>query len=816
MHFLIHDLRYAFRMILKVPALTIVIILSLAIGIGANTVMFSIMNALFFHPLRFPNPDQLAILWLSSPGLGIAQDWPSPGQFNDIQKQSQVFEELALAIGQNATLTGSKRPERIETVRSSSYLLHLLGAQPLLGRILLPEEDIPGKPPTAVITYGMWRRLFGSDPAILQKNITIDGNSYTVVGVLKPGFAVNHEVMPTNGGLDEAEVFLPLPFTAGLLNDYGQETYNILARLKPGVSLKTAQSDIDIIAKHIRERDQRDRSFTIRVVPLLDQVVGNVRHTLLVLFGAVAFVLLIACANIANLLLARAVGRQKEMGVRTALGARRWNLLRQLLTESTLFGLAGGAAGLGLAALGLMAVRAANPGTIPRLAEVEIDRTVLLFTLATSILTGVVFGMAPALRVLKIDLNSILKAGGRSSHGGGGFDPRRHKLRSSLAVLEIALSLMLLAGAGVLIRSFVHLLKISPGFKPDHLITMRFSLTDPKYKNQKSSIQFYQNLDDRVRALPGLISVGFVSSLPMAAAGGWGTIDIQGYAPPANEPEIQADQRMASPTYFQTMSIPLKKGRFFTSADITSGQPVAIIDEKMAAHFWPNQDPIGRHVRFSSDDVPWAIVVGIVGSVKQYGLDLESRIVVYYPYQQQFADSAYIVARTAADPASMTEEIARTIRAVDPDIAVYDIDTMENRLDRSLARQRFSVMMLGAFALVALVLSSIGVYGVLSNLVTEGTRDIGIRMMLGAQPNSILQLVLKHGMGLASIGILAGLLGALALSHFMQSLLFEVSAIDFSTLSVVALFLALVALIASYIPARRAMNVDPLATIRSE
>ncbi|HET9281981.1 MAG TPA: ABC transporter permease [Candidatus Angelobacter sp.] len=816
MRLLIQDLRYAFRMMLKTPALTAVIVLSLAIGIGANTAMFSIMNALFFHPLRYPQPDQLVILWLSSPGEGIAQDWPSPGQFNDIQKQSQAFEELALAIGKNATLTGFKRPERIEAVRSSSALLRLLGAEPLMGRIFLPEEDTPGKPATAVITYGIWRRLFGADPGILQKNVTIDGQSYAVVGVLGPNFSLSHEEMPTNGGLQEAEVFLPLPFTAGLLNDYSQETYNILARLKPGVNLKAAQADIDIIARHIRERDQRDRTFTIRVVPLLDQVVGNVHHTLLMLFGAVAFILLIACANIANLLLARAVGRQKEMGVRTALGARRGRLMRQLLTESILFGLLGGTAGLELAALSLTAVRAFNPGNIPRLDEIGLDHSVMLFTVAISIFTGTIFGLAPALRVLKTDLNSILKAGGRSSHGAGGFDPRRHKVRSSLAVVEIALSLMLLAGAGVLIRSFVRLLQVSPGFDPDHLITMRLSLTDPKYKEDKPTIQFYQALDDSVRNLPGLISVGYVSSLPMAAAGGWGTIDVQGYTPPANEPEIQADQRIASPAYFRTMGIPIKKGRFFTPADILSSQLVVVIDEKMADRFWPKQDPIGKKVRPSSPEIPWSTVVGVVGSVKQYGLDLESRIVVYYPYQQQFAANAYIVARTSKDPASLTEEITQAIRSVDPDVAIYDIDTMGNRLNRSLARQRFSVMMLGAFALVGLILSSIGVYGVLSNLVTEGTHDIGIRMMLGAQQNHILQLVLKHGMGLATIGIVAGLLGALALSHFMQGLLFEVKAVDISTLALVALFLALIALLASYIPARRAMRVDPLATIRNE
>lgn len=826
MHLLLQDLRYALRMMRKSPVFSIVVILSLAIGIGANTAMFSILNSLFLHPLRFPESNRLVMVWLSTPGLGIARDWPSPGLFNDIQTQSQAFDELALALGRNATMTGLKQPERVQTLRSTSALLRVLGAEPLLGRLFLPEEDKPGQPDTAVITYGTWKRLFGSDPNILQRNITVDGDTYAVVGVLKPEFVLNREVMPTNGGIDEAEVFLPLPLSAGLLNNYIPETHNVLGRLKPGVTLQAAQADLDIISQHIRERDQRDRTFSVKAVSLIDQVVGNVRQALFLLFGAVGFVLLIACANIANLLLSRAMGRQKEMGLRTAVGAGHRRLIRQLLTESVLMGLIGGASGLGLAVLSLQTIRTVNPGNIPRLAEITIDSRVLIFTLVVSILTGIIFGLGPAMRVLKLDLNSVLKEGGRHAQGASGFDPRRHRLRSFLVVAEIALSLMLLVGSGLLVRSFSRILNVSPGFNPDHLVTMKISLTDLKYRDQNVSLQFYQNLDRRIRNIPGLVSAGYVSSLPMATLGGWGDVDLQGYVPPPEEREIQVDERIASPSYFETMGIPLKKGRFFTpddmipnglnnNGDITKPR-FAIIDDNLASRYWADKDPLGKHIRPSSPLLLWNTIVGVVGSAKQNGLDLESHPVVYYAYSEFFAGSAYIVARTAVDPLSMTGDIARAVRATDPDVAVYDVDTMENRLHRSLARQRFSVIILAAFALVALVLACVGVYGVLSNVVAEGTRDISIRMMLGAQRDDVFRLVFKYSMGLVLVGIVSGLVGAFILGHLMRGMLYEVSGMDIPTFSVVALFLVVIALAASYVPARRVMSVDPVAAMRDE
>jgi predicted permease len=812
------DLRYGARMLRKNLGLTVVIVLSLAIGIGANTAIFTVTDALLLRPLPYPNQDRLAILWLRSPGIGIPQDWPSPGQYNDIKTQNHVFDETAILIDQSSTLTGRTQAERIDGITASSTLLDMLGAKPLLGRTFLPEEDAPGKPATAVLTYGLWKRLFGGDPQVLGKSLTLDGAQFTVVGVLRPDFVLNHEVIPTIGGIDKAEIFLPLPLSAKDLNNYGREDYNIVARLKPGVTVSEAQADVDIIASRIRERFKRDRTFTISVVPMLDQVVGNVRRSVLVLLGAVGLVLLIACANVANLLLARAAARQKEVAIRTALGAGWTRMVRQLLTESVLLGLLGGAAGLLLAFGALYLMRTINPGDIPRVDEIGINGGVLAFTFAISILTGVVFGLVPAFRAVKVDLNSTLKSGGRTSQGGGGLSVSRDKLRGLLAITELALSLMLLVGAGLLIRSFVRLLGVPPGFNPDRVLSLHVSLTDPKYgKDRAARVQFFDEVGVRIKALPGVAEAGAVGVLPLTSAVGWGEFSIEGYVPPANQPELQVDQRPATPDYFRTMQIPLIKGRFFSESDTDKAQPVVLIDEKMADHFWPHGDPIGQHVKPGSDPKePWLTIVGVVGVVKQYGLDTDTRMVVYYPYKQAPDDAMYFVARSTSDPASLTGAMTHAVHAVDPNIPIFDAATMAERLHRSLARQRFSMTMLGGFAVFALILAAIGVYGVMSYLVTQGTRDIAIRIALGAQQRDILGLVFAQGMAMAGIGIVAGLAGALSLSRVMASLLYGVRATDMLTFGAVAFLLLLVALAACYIPAMRAMRVDPLVALRYE
>jgi len=812
------DLQYGVRTLRKNLGLTLVIILSLAIGIGANSAIFSVTDALLLRPLPYPNQDRLALLWLRSPGIGIPQDWPSPGQYNDVKTQNHVFDETALAIDDTLALKLESQVQRVEVIRVTSTLLPMLGANTFLGRIFLPAED-SGKATTAVLTYGLWKRTFGGDPNVIGKTLNLSGDPYTVVGVLRPDFMLNHEVIPTVAGIDRAEIYLPLPLSAQDLNSYGSENYNILVRLKHGVTVSQAQADVDIIASRIRERFKRDRTFTISVVPLLDQVVGNVRRSVLVLFGAVGLVLLIACANVANLLLARAAGRQKEVAIRTALGAGRIRLVRQLLTESILLGVLGGAAGLLIAAGALYVVRTVNPGNIPRVGDISINSGVLVFTFAIAILTGAIFGLVPAFRTASVNLNDVLKSGGRTSSTGGGLSVGRDKLRGLLVTAELTLSLMLLIGAGLLIRSFVRLLGVSPGFNTDHVMSICTELDDPKYdKDAPARVRFYEDVLARVKSLPGVTGAGATAILPLTSGVGWGGVSVEGYVPPANQPELQMDQRMVTPGYFETMGIPLVKGRLFSESDTDQSQPVAIIDQKMADYFWPTSNPIGQHVKQGDPNSkrPWLTVVGVVGVVKQYGLDTDTRMVVYYPHKQVSAGQMYVVARTTSDPASITSAMTDAVHSVDSNVPVFDAATMTELLHRSLARRRFAMMMLGAFAGFALILAAVGVYGVMSYLVTQGTRDIAIRIALGAQQRDVLGLVFVQGMTMAAIGIVAGLIGAFSLSRVMASLLYGVNATDLITFGGVALLLWLVAFAACYIPAMRAMRVDPLVALRYE
>ena len=810
---LLQDFLYALRMLRKNAGLTVVIVLSLAIGIGANSAIFSVVDALLLRPLPYPQPERLAAIWLHSPGIGIFRDWPSPGQYIDIQNENHSFEEMAIAQLRTMTLTGLDQPERVDGIRTSFTLLHMLGAKPLRGRLLLPEEDKPGKPQVAILSYRLWRRLFSSDPQIVGKSITLNGDPYSVAGVLGPEFSLNTEAMPSEGPMDKVDVFLPLPLGADAAQRRGDENYNVMVRLKPGVSVPQAQADIDVIAGRIREKDKRDRTFGMTVVGLQDQVVGDVRRALLVLLGSVGLVLLIACFNVANLLLTRAAGREKEIAIRTALGASGPRIVRQLLTESVLLAVIGGAAGLVIAQWALYMVRTLNPGNIPRLEDIAINGAVLAFTLGISLATGVLFGLAPAWRALRVDLNTSLKSGGRSGQSDSGLRLARHRLRGLLVVSELALSLMLLVGAGLLIRSFVRLQGVPPGFTTDHVLSMQVAANGPNYRQDKAVVQFYKEIGDRVAHLPGVKTEGLVSTLPLTGSVGWGSIHVEGYAPPP-EQELQVDIRIASTDYFPALGIPLVKGRFFSEHDNGDSQPVAIVDERFARRFWPHDDPIGKHLWF--DPKKPITIAGVVGVVKQYGLDTEGKIVVYFPHQQQPGNGMFLVARTASEPAGLAGAIVREIHAVDPNVVVYDVRTMQDRLHDSLARQRFATTMLGAFAAFALLLAAVGVYGVMSYLVSQSTHDIGVRIALGARPGNILGLVVRQGMDLAAIGIVGGLIGALALTRVMASLLFGVTATDAVTFSAVAVILAVVAFAATVIPARRAIAVDPMVALREE
>ena len=802
-------LRYALRTLRKNPGLTAVMVASLAIGIGANSAIFSVVNALLLRPLPYSDPGRLANVWLHSPGIGIFRDWPSPGQYIDLRTENHSFEEMALAQSRNFTLTGRDQPERIGCMRAQSSLLRILGAQPQLGRLPSPDEDLPGKPPVVILSDAIWKRLFSSDPGIIGKSITLGGNPFTVAGVLKPGFVLNAEIMPSEGPLANVDAYLPLPLGADAVSRRGDENYNILVRLKPGVTVQQAQADVDIIAGRIRIKDKRHQTFGMDVVGLREQVVGDVRRPVLVLLGSVALVLLIACANVANLLLTRASGRRREVAIRIAMGAGWQRLMRQLLTESALLAVLGGAAGLGIAQAALLVVRRLNPGNIPRLESIHIDVTVLAFTFAISLVTGFLFGLAPAWSAIRVDLNTTLKSGGRSGQSEGGLGLTRGRLRGLLVVAELALSLMLLIGAGLLIRSFVRLGAVPPGFNPDRVLTMQVVVSGPKYRKQGAMGQFYKAVEDRVSNLPTVRSVGFASPLPLTGEVGWGHINVEGYVEAPGQ-ELQVDMRGASANYFRTLEIPLRKGRFFTLQDMQPDAPqVAIVDDKFAERFWPHEDPIGKKLWFDAKK-PFQIA-GVVGSVKQYGLDTDGKIVVYFPQP-----SEYMALKTASDPAGVTGAAIREVHAVDPDAVVYDIRTMQDRVYESMARQRFASVMLGAFAAFALLLAAIGIYGVMSYLVAQSTHDIGVRVALGARPGNILGLVIRQGMELAAAGIVVGLAGAVALTRVMASLLFGVSATDTLTFGAVAVLLAVVAFTAAAIPARRATGVDPMVALREE
>jgi predicted permease len=813
LHSWLQDFRFALRILGKAPGVTAIMVFSLAIGIGANSAIFSVVDALLLRPLPYPQPERLVAIWLHSPGIGIFRDWPSPGQYIDIRNENHSFEEMSISRLTSWTLTGFDQPVRINGMRTSSGLLHMLGARLLYGRLILPEEDQPGKPPVAILSCALWKRTFSSDPGIIGRSITLNGELFTVAGVLRPEFRLNTEVMPAEGPMDKMDIFVPLPLGPDAAQRRGDENYNLIARLKPGVSVKEAQADIDIIATRIRAKDKRDATFGMTVVGLLDQVVGDVRRALLVLLGSVGLVLLTACANVANILLMRAAGREKEVAIRTALGAGRQRLVRQLMTESILLGVMGGITGLLLAQLSLRLVRALNPGNIPRLEEIGINGGVLVFTIGISMATGVLFGLAPIWRAVRVDLNASLKEGGRSGQGGGGLRLTRHRLRGLLVTAELALALTLLIGAGLLVRSFVRLQAVPPGFTTDHVISMEVAANGTGYRNDKSAIQFYRNVEDRIIRLPGVVGEGEVSVLPLTGAVGWGGINVEGFTPAPGQ-ELQVDLRIASADYFRTMEIPLVKGRFFSRHDTSDVRPVVIVDDRFARRFWPQDNPVGKTVWF--DPKKPIIVIGVVGSVRQYGLDNEGKIVAYFPQEQEAGRTMFLVARTASDPAALSGAIVREIHAVDPGVAVYDMRTMNDRLHDALARQRFSSTMLGAFAFFALALAAVGVYGVMSYLVAQSAHDIGVRMALGAQRSSVLWMVVRQGAALAAFGIGAGLVCAAALTRLMAGLLFRVSATDPATFTAVALAMALIAMLAGYVPALRATRVDPIVVLREE
>jgi predicted permease len=814
-----YDLSYGIRTLFKNPGFTAVAVLSLAIGIGANSAIFSVTNALLLRPLPYKDADRLVILWSRSPGLNVPQDWFSPGQYLDVKTQNSVFDETSISIGGRFNLTGQSTPEHIDGGRISSSLFSLLGARPLLGRVFLPEEDEPGKPPTVILNYGFWQRFFGGDRDVLGRTLTLNGNNFTIVGVMPADFSLNREVMPAVNGIQNADLLVPLPMSESARANRDNEDFNIFARLKPGVTIGQAQAEMDVIAGRMKQQYPAnyppDGGLTISVVPLLEQVVGDISLALKVLFGAVGFVLLIACANVANLLLSRAAVRQKEIAIRSAVGATRLRLIRQMLTESVLLSFLGGLVGVGIAFVTIKALRVFGPDNIPRLDEVGIDGRVLAFTFLIAVLTGVVFGLVPALRASRVDLNEVLKEGGRSS-GAGAAGRGGHRTRKLLVVSEIALSLLLLIGAGLLVRSYQRIGNSYPGFDPHNVLSLRLQLPANKYPKPESIIAFFRRAMERLKELPEVESAAATYSLPMSTVAlAWEPITIDGYVPKNGQDFVISNVRIISHDYFRTMGVPLLKGRYFDEHDTKDAQQTVIVDETLVERFWPNEDPIGKRLQRGGSD-SWRTVVGVISDAKQYSAEKEPPITVYYPFEQYGARSMFLVIRTIPDPAQMTTAIAKEIQALDPDMPVYDVNTMDQRLYDSLARRRFAMFLLGVFAVIASILAAIGIYGVMAYSVNERTHEIGIRLALGAQPNNVLQLVIRQALTLTCIGIAIGLAGAIGVTRIMSSLLFGVSATDGLTFVITPLLLGGIALLASYIPARRGAKVDPMVALHYE
>jgi putative ABC transport system permease protein len=811
-----YDLSHGIRTLFKSPGFTAVAVLSLAIGIGANSAIFSVTNALLLRPLPYKDADRLVILWSRSPGLNVPQDWFSPGQYLDVKTQNTVFDETAISIGASFNLTGQSTPEHVDGARISSSMFSLLGANAMMGRVFQTEEDQPGKPPTVILGYGFWQRYFGGEDGVIGRTLTMNGNDYTVVGVMPAGFSLNNEVMPAVNGIQNADLLVPLPLSESARSNRGNEDFNIFARLKPSITIAQAQAEMDIIADRMKQQYPQNYppngGLTISVVPLLQQVVGDISLALKVLFGAVGFVLLIACANVANLLLSRAAVRQKELAIRAAVGASRGRLIRQLLTESMLLALAGGLAGAGVAVLTIKALRVFGPDNIPRLNEVGIDGRVMVFTCFVALLTGVSFGLVPALRASRVDLNEVLKEGGRSGASGRGG----HRTRKLLVVSEVALSLLLLIGAGLLIRSYQRVWNAYPGFDSHNVLSLRLTLPAVKYPKPDTITQFYRRVVERLNEAPEVESVATTYSLPMSTVAlAWEPISIEGYVPNGAQELIISNVRIVSPEYFNTMRIPLLSGRYFDEHDTKGAPETVIVDEAMAERFWPNENPIGKRLQRGGSG-SWRTVVGVISDAKQYSSEKEPPIAVYYPFEQFGARNMFLVIRTSRDPAGMTEAITKEIQALDPEMPVFDVSTMDQRLHDSLARRRFSMFLLGLFAVVASILAAIGIYGVMAYAVNERTREIGIRLALGAQPASVLQLVIRQAMVLASLGIATGLACAFALTRVMASLLYGVSATDALTFVITPLVLGCVALLASFLPARRAARVDPMIALRCE
>lgn len=799
------DLRYGWRILMKNPGFTAVAVIALALGIGANSAIFSVVNTILLRPLPYKNPDRLAMLWEEATHLGFPKNTPSPANFIDWRNQNTVFDGMAAMVEQSFNLTGAGEPERVDGERVSGNLFTLLGVEPQLGRGFRAAEDQPGNEKVVILGYGLWQRRFAGDPAIIGQPLKMNGQSYTIIGVAPPNFQFPRR---------EDQLWVPVAFSSKEAGERGNHYLRVIGRIKAGITLEQAKAEMQTIAARLAQSypDYNMRIGAV-VTPLHEELVGDIRPSLLILLGAVGFVLLICCANVANLLLARAAARQKEIALRLAMGASRSRLIRQFLAESVLLAAIGGGIGLILSSIGMNLLKRLIPQTISQGEAIHIDARVLAFTAGVSLLTGLVFGLVPAMQASHFNVNETLKESGRDSASGR----KGNRIRGLLVISEVAVSFVLLIGAGLLINSFVHLRNLDPGFRADHLLTMKLQLPETKYPDKERRAPFYKELIQRVQALPGVESVAVASNLPLTYDGDSIVIAIEGQPDPPPDQRPDVVTRIVSPRYFEAMGIPLTAGRDFSPQDKGDSPPVVVISEKTAHRFWPGQDPIGKRLKpgSTSSQGAWREVIGVVKDVRQNNFVAEPKLQMYLPYEQTnaFPPNALAV-RASVDPLSLGPTVRRTVWEVDKDQPVSDIRTMTEVVSEALARQRFSMTLLGIFAALALVLAAVGIYGVMSYAVAQRTHEIGIRMALGAQRGDVLKLTIGQGLRLVAAGVAVGLASAFILTRVMSSLLFGISATDPLTFLAISLVLSGVALLASYVPAVRAMKIDPMLALR--
>jgi len=811
----IQDVRYGLRMLAKSPGFTAVAVLTLALGIGANTAIFSVINAVILRPPPFPNPEQLVTLFERDLKKGYDQNAPAAANYLDWRSQNNVFSQMAVYGGGQCNLSGDQRPERVAGSAVTADLFPLLGTAPLLGRTFATGEEQPGHDRVVILSYALWQERFGGRPQILGQSITVNGRACTVIGVMPPGF-----VFPGDTGTVQkiytsppAQLWVPLaldPETWAVRSDH---YLSVIARLKQHVTIRQATSEMDTIEQRlVKQYPNEFIGSEVLLVPLSTQIASGLEPVLLVLLGAVAFVLLIGCANVANLLLARAASRKKEIAVRTALGASRFRVIRQLFAESMLLGMCGGAVGILLAGWGLRALKVLIPEKFPRVGYIGIDGWVLGFTTVVAFATAIIFGLAPALQTSKTDLTESLKEGSRGSAGGLAHS----RLRGLLVISEVALSLVLLSGAGLMVRSFLRLENTSLGFNPDHVLTMELSLPESKYREGEQRKVKIQQIIDRFDVLPGVKSAGATTLLPLAGDNFNSAIEIEGEELKSPGQSPSAEVRAVTPQYFKTMGIPLKRGRLITSQDTSTSPYVLLINEALARSWLPHKDPIGRHATLGWNGFSGQIV-GVVADTKEFGVDAEVREEVYIPYSQApFRQALALALRTTSDPTQLANAARGAILDADPDLPVSDVRTMEQVVSDSISQPRFRTVLLGLFAGLALALAGIGIYSVISYSVAGRTHEIGIRMAVGADQSEVLKLVLKQSLALISAGTVFGFALAYILTRLIASWLYQTRSNDPVTFLGVVLLLFLVGLFATYIPARRATKVDPMVSLRHE